>query len=90
MPGEKGDVRNLTNSVGAHDRSPAWSPDGRSIAWFSDASGEYQLHIGSQDGKGEPRAIKVAGEGFYNAPVWSPDSQRSPTSTTRSRSTGWT
>jgi tricorn protease len=76
VPGEKGDVRNLTNSVAAHDRFPAWSPDGRSLAWFSDASGEYQLYIGSQDGKGEPRAIKVAGEGFYNAPVWSPDSQK--------------
>ncbi len=76
VPGEKGDVRNLTNSVGAHDRSPGWSPDGRSIAWFSDQSGEYQIYIGSQDGKGEPRAIKVAGEGFYNAPVWSPDSQK--------------
>jgi tricorn protease len=76
VPGEKGDVRNLTSSAGAHDRFPAWSPDGRSIAWFSDASGEYQLYIGSQDGRGEPRAIKVSGEGFYNAPVWSPDSQK--------------
>jgi tricorn protease len=76
VPGEKGDVRNLTQTVGAHDRFPAWSPDGRAIAWFSDASGEYQLHVGSQDGKGEPRAIEVAGEGFYTAPVWSPDSQK--------------
>lgn len=76
VPAEKGDVRHLTASVAAHDRSPAWSPDGRSIAWFSDASGEYALHIGSQDGKGEPRAIKVEGHGFYFAPVWSPDSQK--------------
>jgi tricorn protease len=76
VPGEKGDVRNLTNSASAHDRYPAWSPDGRSIAWFSDAGGEYQLYIGNQDGKGEPRAIKVSGEGFYQKPVWSPDSQK--------------
>jgi tricorn protease len=76
VPAEKGDVRNLTNSPAAHDRFPAWSPDGRSVAWFSDKSGEYQLYIGSQDGKGEARAIKVAGEGFYNEPVWSPDSQK--------------
>ena len=76
VPGEKGDVRNLTNSMSAHDRYPAWSPDGRSVAWFSDASGEYQLYIGNQDGKGEPRAIKVTGEGFYRDPVWSPDSQK--------------
>ncbi len=76
VPGEKGDVRNLTNSVGAHDRFPAWSPDGRSVAWFSDKSGEYQLYIGSQDGKGEPRAFTLTGEGFYEAPRWSPDSQK--------------
>jgi tricorn protease len=76
VPGEKGDVRNLTNTPGAHDRFPAWSPDGRSIAWFSDVSGEYQLYIGGQDGKGEPRAIKVEGAGFYHAPEWSPDSQK--------------
>jgi tricorn protease len=76
VPGEKGDVRNLTNSVAAHDRFPAWSPDGRSMAWFSDATGEYQLYVASQDGKGEPRAIRVTGEGFYRTPVWSPDSQK--------------
>ena len=76
VPGEKGDVRNLTNSAGSHDRFPAWSPDGRSIAWFSDADGEYKLYIAPQDGKGDPRAIKVSGEGFYRDPVWSPDSQK--------------
>ena len=76
VPGEKGDVRNLTGSIAAHDRSPAWSPDGKSVAWFSDASGEYQIYIGGQDGKGAPRAVKVMGEGFYQDPVWSPDSQK--------------
>ncbi|HXG70604.1 MAG TPA: PDZ domain-containing protein, partial [Gemmatimonadaceae bacterium] len=76
VPGEKGDVRNLTNTPAGHDRFPAWSPDGRSIAWFSDASGEYQLHIGSQDGKGTLRTLRVGGEGYYQAPVWSPDSQK--------------
>ena len=55
VPAEKGDPRNLTNSVAAHDRSPAWSPDGRTIACFSDASGEYALHLAPQDGKGETR-----------------------------------
>jgi tricorn protease len=76
LPAEKGDDRNLTNSIGAHDRYPAWSPDGKAIAWFSDASGEYQLHVGQQDGKGQPRAIKVAGSGFYSDPKWAPDSKK--------------
>jgi tricorn protease len=76
VPAEKGDPRNLTNSVAAHDRSPAWSPDGRTIAFFSDASGEYALHLAPQDGKGETRKIALTGAGFYERPMWSPDSQK--------------
>jgi tricorn protease len=73
VPAEKGDARNLTNSPGANDRSPAWSPDGSRLAWFSDDGGEYQLHVTAQDGKGEHRVIKPTGNGFYFAPTWSPD-----------------
>lgn len=76
MPADKGDVRNLTQTTGAHERSPAWSPDGRSVAYFSDESGEYALHIRAQDGKGERRKYKLAGSGFYDNPVWSPDSKK--------------
>ncbi len=76
LPAEKGDARNLTNTTGAHERSPAWSPDGKSIAYFSDESGEYELHIRNQDGKGEPRRIKLDGAGFYEDLRWSPDSQK--------------
>jgi tricorn protease len=76
VPAEKGDTRNLTNSAAAHERSPAWSPDGKSIAYFSDESGEYEMHVRSQDGKGDVRKIKLSGAGFYTDPVWSPDSQK--------------
>ena len=76
VPAEKGDARNLTNTTGANERSPVWSPDGKSIAYFSDESGEYELHIRSQDGKGDVRKIKVTGAGFYDVPQWSPDSQK--------------
>jgi tricorn protease len=59
-PAEKGDPRNLTNSVAANDRSPAWSPDGKQIAYFSDASGEYALYIASQDSASQPGANQPA------------------------------
>ncbi len=55
VPAEKGDPRNLTNTTGVHERSPVWSPDGKFIAYFSDKSGEYELHIKQQDGKGEEK-----------------------------------
>ena len=75
-PAEKGDVRNLTNTTASHERSPAWSPDGRRIAYFSDESGEYQLHVAAQDGKGEPKRFSLTGAGFYEFPAWSPDSRK--------------
>jgi tricorn protease len=76
VPAEKGDVRNLTRSAGVHERDPAWSPDGKSIAYFSDKSGEYQLFVESQDGKSEPKTYAIDGHGFYESPTWSPDSQK--------------
>ena len=76
VPAKKGDVRNLTHSTGVHERSPAWSPDGSKIAYFSDESGEYQLHIASQNGKGEVKKYDVEGHGFYEAPRWSPDGKK--------------
>ncbi|HEX7983021.1 MAG TPA: PDZ domain-containing protein [Duganella sp.] len=76
IPADKGDVRNLTQTTGANERSPAWSPDGRSVAYFSDESGEYALHIRAQDGKGAARKFKLTGSGFYDNPVWSPDSKK--------------
>jgi tricorn protease len=76
VPAEKGDIRNLTNSTGVNDRDPAWSPDGKRIAWFSDRGGEYQLMIGEQTGLQEPKAIRFEKPSFYYRPVWSPDSRK--------------
>ena len=75
VPAEKGDVRNLTNTPGVAERYPAWSPDGMRIAYFSDESGEYALHIRAQNGLGEVTKIKLP-PSFYDSPVWSPDSKK--------------
>ena len=75
-PAEKGDIRNLTRTPGVMERTPAWSPDGKTIAYFSDESGEYALHIKSQSGEGETKKIPLAGKSaFYFDPKWSPDSK---------------
>lgn len=76
VPRDKGDWRNITNSPGAADRYPVWSPDGKSIAWFSDESGEYQLMINDQEGLGKPKAIPIPQPTFFFRPAWSPDSKR--------------
>jgi tricorn protease len=76
IPAEKGDPRNITQTTSSHEKYPAWSPDGKSIAYFTDESGEYQLSIKSQDGKGEAKTFKLNGAGFYAYPRWSPDSKK--------------
>jgi tricorn protease len=77
VPVEKGDIRNLTNSPGVADRYPAWSPDGRRIAYFSDESGEYALHIADQSGLGPTEKIPLDNPpSFYYSPVWSPDGKK--------------
>jgi len=77
VPADKGDVRNLTRTPGVMERNPTWSPDGQSIAYFSDASGEYALHIAPQSGAGGGKTIPLAGRSaFYFGPRWSPDSRQ--------------
>src|SRR5688572_23952297 len=73
IPAEKGDVRNMTSSSGAAERLPHWSPDGRSLAYFSDKSGEYKLYIQQQDGLRPPREITLPEPSFYYTPAWSPN-----------------
>jgi len=73
VPLEGGNYRNLTRSAGANDRSPAWSADGRRMAWFSDLSDEYALYVVDPDNGARPRRIDLQGAGFYEDLKWSPD-----------------
>ena len=38
-------MRNLTDSSGAHDKWPRWSPDGSKIAFISDKTGEEEIWV---------------------------------------------
>ncbi|CAN5725529.1 S41 family peptidase [soil metagenome] len=76
VPLDKGDVRNITNTVSINERDPAWSPDGKYIAYFSDESGEYTLKLKDQKGEKDAVTIKLDSVGFYFRAVWSPDSKK--------------
>ncbi|MDE2091162.1 MAG: PD40 domain-containing protein, partial [Gammaproteobacteria bacterium] len=77
VPADKGDIRDITATPGAAERDPSWSPDGKSVAYFSDASGDYELYIRDQDGLKAPRIINLGKPpSFFYSPVWSPDSKK--------------
>ncbi len=73
VPIEKGPTRNLTHSSGAHDKWPAWSPDGSQIAFISDMSGEEELYLIPQDGSKPPQQITNGGSAMRYQPEWSAD-----------------
>ena len=73
VPAEKGDPRNLTRTPGVHEHGAVWSPDGRKVAYFSDSSGEYELHVADRAERGEVRSYPLGGAGFYEDAKWSPD-----------------
>jgi tricorn protease len=76
VPTKHGSVENITGSPGSMDREPAWSPNGKSIAYFSDRDGEYDLYVRPQAG-GPARKITLGQkDAFYYNATWSPDSKQ--------------
>ena len=75
VPARHGVVQNLSRSSGSAERFPAWSPDGKHIAYWSDASGEYELTL-IPSGGGEPKTLSSLGPGFRYQLFWSPDSTK--------------
>lgn len=76
VPGRDGTPRNLTRTSNAHERDAIWSPDGKWIAYNSDATGENELYVRSQDGKGEPQQLTKSADTYYYQPLWSHDSKK--------------
>ncbi len=76
VPAKDGTPRDLTKTSSAHERDAVWSPDGKWIAYNSDATGENELYVRSQDGKGEPQQITKDADTYFYQAVWSPDSKK--------------
>jgi tricorn protease len=75
LPAKNGSPLNLSRTSGSAERDPAWSPDGKWIAYFSDETGEYQLYVTQSDGRGKTRKLTNGKYGYLYQPVWSPDSK---------------
>lgn len=75
LPAAKGVTKNITRSPGAHDRAGKWSPDGRSIAYISDATGETELYL-QEAGGSQPVPLTRANDTYIRAFEWSPDARK--------------
>ena len=73
VPAAQGDAHNLTNTPGVYENTPAWSPDGTKMAFLSDETGEFQLHLRDAAGGGLLRVYPLQGGGYYQQLTWSPD-----------------
>ena len=76
LPATEGYVSNISNTSAVAERSPAWSPDGKQLACWSDINGEYQLLIYDLENKGKPKTITKNKSGFFYTIHWSPDSKK--------------
>jgi tricorn protease len=75
VPTENGPVINLTQSSGVADRYPAYSPNGKYAAYFSDGSGEYELTIRDLEKPSQEKTLTSLGEGYRYKLFWSPNSK---------------
>ena len=75
LPADKGIVTNLTRTSGIAERTPAWSPNGRYIAYWSDRSGEYELTVRDMSQGAKEKQLTNLGPGYRYQLYWSPDSK---------------
>ncbi len=76
LPKEEGFIQNLTRTSGVAERYPAWSPDGKYIAYWSDKSGEYELTVRDMMHGGTEQKLTSMGPGYRYNIYWSPDSKK--------------
>ena len=75
VPAEHGYVKNLTNTSGYAERYPAWSPNGKFLAYWSDRSEDYELVLYDLAQSTEKKLTSY-GPGFRYQLYWSPDSKK--------------
>lgn len=76
LPAENGFIKNITRSTASNERYPAWSPDGKTIAYWSDQTGEYELWLAETGSDAAPKRLTSYGAGFRYNLYWSPDSKK--------------
>lgn len=76
VPNGEGTIFNLTNTQGIRETYPQWSPDGTTIAYYSDQTGEYELYLLENKEGAKPLQITSNSKGWKYQSQWSPDSKK--------------
>jgi tricorn protease len=76
VPVKEGFADNITTSSGAFDHNPTWSPNGDNVAYWSDASGEYEIYVQAMREDKAPKKITSRNKGYGYKLHWSPDSNK--------------
>ncbi len=76
VPVKEGYTMNISQSSGAFDREPSWSPDGKHIAYWSDKDGEFEIYLQETDSEAPAKKLTNRGKGFGYTLFWSPDSKK--------------
>ena len=76
LPATTGVTRDLDKTSNIHERNSHWSPDGKTIAYICDASGEDEIYTIAQNGEGKPERITNNGDNYKFDFKWSPDGKK--------------
>ncbi len=75
VPAENGSIENLTQTQGVREIYPAWSPNGKYIAYISDKTGEYEIYLLENKKGAKPMQLTSGSSAWKYAAIWSPDSK---------------
>ncbi len=75
VPAENGPTYNLTNTQGVREIYPRWSPDGKYISYYSDASGEYEIYLLENKKGATARQLTSSSTAWKYDSEWSPNSK---------------
>ena len=75
VPVGKGVTKNISRTPGAHEREAQWAPDGKSIAYISDQTGETELYAQNVE-TGEVKQLTKNNDTYIRSFQWSPDAQK--------------
>ncbi len=75
IPVSEGVVRNITRTPGSNDRSAAYSPDGKYIAYIGDGTGETEVYLQPSAG-GKPVQLTKNNDTYIRRLQWSPCSKK--------------